>query len=318
MLLRCARMSSTDAIIERALAVLARADSLRLELPERGVQIALLDFGGAGPPALLHHATGFCKGALAPLALALRSHYRVFAMDARGHGDSSRPGGEGSYHWAEFARDARAVAGELAAAHGGALALSIGHSFGGAALLGAAAEAPHLFERLVLVDPVVPPPPADDTPERVHRVNRLSEGAMRRRATWENRAEAYTWWSERSLFANFPEEALAFYAADGLRERPSGGVELKCPPEVEAAVFGNSGTLDLPRITAGLGVPTLLLWASRGDFQRETYERLAAGMDAARVETLDAAHLVAMEEPGRVLAAVRRFASPRRPARALR
>lgn len=311
-------MSSAEAIIERALAVLDRADSLCLELPERGVRIALLDFGGTGPPALLHHATGFCKGALAPLALGLRPHYRVFAMDARGHGDSSRPGSEGAYHWAEFARDAQAVAGELAAAHGGALALSIGHSFGGTALLGAAAEAPQLFERLVLVDPVVPPTPEEATPERVLRVNRLSEGARRRRATWENRAEAFAWWSERSLFADFPAEALAFYAADGLRERPSGGVELKCPPEVEAAVFGSSGTLDVRRVAAGLGVPTLFLWASRGDFQRETYERLAAGMGAGRVETLSAAHLVAMEAPEQVLAAARRFAEEGGPAQALR
>lgn len=309
-------MSSAETLVENALAVLDRADSLCIELPERGVRIALLDFGGTGPPALLHHATGFCKGVLAPLALGLRSHYRVFAMDARGHGDSSRPGAENAYHWAEFAGDARAVAGELAAAHGGALALGIGHSFGGSALLGAAAEAPQLFERLVLVDPVIPPPPAEDTPERTLRVNRLSEGAKRRRATWENRAEAFHWWSERSLFADFPAEALALYAADGLRERASGGVELKCAPEVEAAVFGNSGTLDMARVAAGLEVPVLLLWASRGDFERESYERVAAGMGAARVETLDAAHLVAMEAPELVLAAARRFAEEGEPAEA--
>ena len=123
-----------------------------------GLEIALLDWGGEGPLALLHHANGFCAGCWAAVAEGLRPRYRVIAMDARGHGDSSKPRGGESYRWEHFGRDAGEVAAALAALSGaGRVALGLGHSFGGTALLTAAAERPALFERLVLVDPIVPP-----------------------------------------------------------------------------------------------------------------------------------------------------------------
>ena len=77
----------------------------RVSVPETGVEIATLDFGGDGPLALLHHANGFCAALWKPVAEALTARYHVVAMDARGHGDSSRPEGETVYAWSEMARD---------------------------------------------------------------------------------------------------------------------------------------------------------------------------------------------------------------------
>src|SRR5258706_5837286 len=96
----------------------------RLALPEHGVEIALLDWGGSGPLALFHHANGFCAATLDLVARPLRRHFRVIGMDARGHGDSSRPGasfaqraegerrpsGGEPYAWGEFGADLAAVA----------------------------------------------------------------------------------------------------------------------------------------------------------------------------------------------------------------
>ena len=73
--------------------ILAAAERRVLRLPGRGVDIALLDWGGDGPLALLHHANGFCKGVWGLVAEGLRRDFRVVAMDARGHGDSSKPKG---------------------------------------------------------------------------------------------------------------------------------------------------------------------------------------------------------------------------------
>jgi len=43
-----------------------------------GLRIHYLDFGGGGPPAVLHHATGFHAWVGPPIAAALASRYRVF------------------------------------------------------------------------------------------------------------------------------------------------------------------------------------------------------------------------------------------------
>jgi pimeloyl-ACP methyl ester carboxylesterase len=287
--------------------LLAAATPRRLVLPERGVEIALLDFGGPGPLALAHHANGFCKGMWAEVAHALGSGARVVALDARGHGDSSRPEGSRAFAWREFARDLAAVTARLVAEAGRPLALGIGHSFGGTSLLGAAAERPELFERLLLVDPVTPPAPALRGPERAEHVAQMVDAARRRRSEWPSRAEARAWFSERSLFAGFSQVALDLYVQDGLREGRAGGVELKCPGAVEAAVFEQGEALDLSAWTKGLAQPALWLWAERGNFPLELYEALAGSMARARVERVPAGHLIPMERPDLVAEAARRL-----------
>jgi pimeloyl-ACP methyl ester carboxylesterase len=297
-------MSSSQ---ERARVLLAAAAPRRLALPTRGVEIALLDFGGPGPLALAHHANGFCKGMWAEVAGLLRGRVRIIGMDARGHGDSSRPEGPAAYAWREFAADLAAVAAQLVAETGRPLALGVGHSFGGTSLLGAESLAPGRFERLLLLDPVTPPPLAQAPPGRAAHVESMVDAARRRRADWPSRAEARAWFAERSLFAGWRPEALDLYVLDGLRERPDGGVELKCPGAVEAAVFAQGEVLDLPAWVRGLAPPALWLWAERGNFPLPYYQALAASMRAARVERVPAGHLVPMERPDLVADAALRL-----------
>jgi pimeloyl-ACP methyl ester carboxylesterase len=286
--------------------VLESVTRRRLALPERGVEIALLDWGGEGPLALLHHANGFCAALWDLVAAPLRRHYRVVAMDARGHGDSSKPDGEGAYEWHHFGEDVAAVARRLAEARGEAsLALGLGHSFGGTAILMAAAADPSLFDRIVLVDPVLLPPPGSPIdPQRVERKSRLVERAEKRRHEWESREEARAWFAEKELFQDWEPRALDLYVAEALADRPSGGVALKCAGPVEAAIFGAGGRLDAGSVAERVSTPAELLWATRGDFPRAAYEAIAARMGNARIRDVDAGHLVPMERPDLVVEAV--------------
>lgn len=280
----------------------ARVERRRLALPARGVEIALLDWKVAedAPLVLMHHANGFCAGTLGLVAEALAPAYRVIGMDARGHGGSSRPEGAEAYRWEEFALDALAVAEALAPAHGGRIAVGLGHSFGGTAMLGAAARRPELFGRLVLVDPVLPAPPewAADDPERSQRAAKLVEGARRRRAVWASRAEARAHFARRSLFRRWLPAALDAYVEHGLRERPDGQVELACPGAVEAAVFAAAHGFDVRELAQrAASVPATVLWARYGDFPRPLFERLFAALPHARLVDAEAGHLVPMERP---------------------
>jgi pimeloyl-ACP methyl ester carboxylesterase len=281
----------------------------RLALPDRGVEIALLDWGGRGPLALLHHANGFCAATLDLVARPLRDRFRVIGMDARGHGDSSRASGERPYAWGEFGADLAAVARVLAAEEGGRIALGLGHSFGGTSMLLAAAEEPALFERLVLVDPVLHPPrdAAIPSTERSEGAARLVERASRRRAVFPDRDAARENWRDKELFAEWDPRAFDLYLGEGMAERPDGQVELKCAAETEAAVYSEGALASVWGPTEKLAVPTLILWARRGNFPRAIFEAFAARLADARIQDVDAGHLIPMERPELVVDAVRAF-----------
>jgi pimeloyl-ACP methyl ester carboxylesterase len=286
-----------------------RIERRRVRLPASRIEIALLDWGGAGPLVLMHHANGFCAGTLGLVAEGLAPGYRVIGMDARGHGDSGRPEGPEAYRWDRFAEDLLAVAETLAAERAdGRVAVALGHSFGGTAVLGAAARRPELFGRLVLVDPVIPTPDtlsARLDPRRSERLARLVERARKRRSTWPSRAAAREHVATRPLFADWLPEALDLYIEHGLRERPGGELELRCPGEIEAAVFAESGGLDVLDLARRAKVPATVLWAVHGDFSRALYERVFGEMADARIDDADSGHLIPMEHPELVVAAVR-------------
>jgi len=283
--------------------MLTRAERRRLRLERRGIELALLDWGGDRPLALLHHATGFCKGVWAPIAEALSRRFRVIALDARGHGDSAQLEGAAAYAWPEFARDLEAAAEALAGQHG-PVALGIGHSFGGTAMLGAGRARPDLFERLVLVDPVMP----HASMASADGENRLAAGARRRKTEWPSLATARAKWGERRVFRAWSPEVLDLYALDGLRERADGSVTLKCPSTVEAVIFEQGRALDAVQLAADHPVRTLWLRAAHGNFDGPWCQTLAGSMRACELVELDAGHLVVMEQPPLVADHALRFA----------
>jgi pimeloyl-ACP methyl ester carboxylesterase len=290
--------------------MLENAKRGRIALPENGVEIATLDFGGRGPLALLHHANGFCAAVWAPVAIALTRHFRVIAMDARGHGLSSKPPpGEDAYQWGWFGRDAIGVADALCREHGASgIGLGLGHSFGGTALLTASAHRPALFERLALVDMIVPPRPGSELEiQRRGLGNPFAEGARKRRAVWPSREAAREKWAGKDLFADWDPRVFDLYLAEGLLNRSDGQVELACPPEIEAAIFDANSSLDVLELASRVRVPALVLWARAGNFPYSHFENLAAQMSAAELRVADAGHLVPMENPELVVREVLRF-----------
>ena len=279
----------------------------RIPLPHANLEISLIDWGGDGPLALLHHANGFCAGMWGMVAQGLRRHFRVIAMDARGHGDSDKPRGNGHYRWEKFGLDAAAVADVLVSRHG-PVTLGLGHSFGGTALILAAIQRPDLFERLVLLDPIVMPSAAIEAPElRTERTGNLVEAARRRRHVFESREEAYDCWKGRAIFTDWDPCALELYVNEGLADRSDGSVELKCPGEVEAAIFEGGGDVDVMGQFDRLEAPTLIAWASGGNFPRIHFEELADRMQRGEVITAEVGHLIPMEQPEWVVRQVLRF-----------
>ena len=176
------------------------------------MEISLLDWGGDGPVALLHHANGLCAGIWGLLAEQLRPHFRVIALDARGHGDTTAPPlTGGAYAWIEFVQDLVPLAEQLVKERGEPIALAIGNSFGGLVTAYAAALEPALFARIAMLDPVVLPPPhlmgemigrmsGSDSQALESRGNPLAKTARRRQEVWPSREVAQRVWSRKELY----------------------------------------------------------------------------------------------------------------------
>ena len=113
-------------------------------------------------------------------------------MDARGHGARPSRRAPRPTTGAGSAATRSAWRTRSASEHGAPrIALGLGHSFGGTALVTASAQRPELFERLVLVDMIAPPRPGSELEAlRRARGNPFAEGARKRNAVWPSREAA--------------------------------------------------------------------------------------------------------------------------------
>ncbi|MGH9230495.1 MAG: alpha/beta fold hydrolase [Acidimicrobiales bacterium] len=201
-----------------------------------GVTLALIDLGGDGPPLLFCHPTGFHGMIWAPVAAHLAEVAHGWALDFRGHGDSTTPASM-DFAWARMVDDVLAVIHHLGASD----VKAVGHSMGGAALLLAELRRPGTFAGLWLYEPIALP-----RSEGRSASNPIAATARRRRPWFPDREAAYTNFAAKPPLDALDPAALRAYVDHGLRPRhPDDGddaVELKCSPEVEARVFENGAS----------------------------------------------------------------------------
>ncbi|MBR9782567.1 alpha/beta hydrolase [bacterium] len=203
-----------------------------------GVATAYLDWGGDGPPLILLHPNGFCAGLYDPLARRLVDRCRVVGVDLRGHGASDDLTAVDELGNDLAARDVLAVADHLEFDRFSVL----GVSFGGAVGIEAAAAAPDRIAALLLCEAIA----IDPDSARPHPFgdgdgdHPLAVGARRRRDVWDDREEVLASYGSRPPLDALDPEALAGYVRWGFRDRDDGRIDLACPPETEANIFGRT------------------------------------------------------------------------------
>jgi pimeloyl-ACP methyl ester carboxylesterase len=267
------------------------------------IRISALDWGGDKPLALLHHANGMCAATWSLVAERLAHDYRVVAVDARGHGDSSAPPTPDGYPMMAFVDDLIAVARTLLAETGRQrIAYGIGSSFGGIVTAVAEARSPGLYERIAMLDPPIHPDDAlraklDPSGGIVDPRPMIAEQARKRSAVWPSRDVAREKWRSRPMFARWQSRAFELYLAEGFRDRSDGQVELKCRPDVEATIFANSGDLDVYAAAPSVRVPVLLVRAARGNLPAQAFTHLASLFPRCTLIEPDLGHLMPLEDP---------------------
>jgi len=273
------------------------------------ISISGWDFGGEGPIALLHHANGMCAATWAPVAMSLRARYRVFAIDARGHGDSQHLSVPEDYAWSNYVDDLAQVANQIKSSCGVArIALGVGSSFGGIVTAAAQAQNAQLFSRLVILDPPIHPTSASAAAVGIEWVEAstdqrkiLVEQTLKRTAVWASRDAARQAWRTKPLFAPWHDQAFDLYLSQGLRDRDDGQVELKCDPTVEAHIFATTGSLDVLDYAPKVRVPVHLVRAQKGFFAVGFFRGVAGLFANAEFSEIAAGHMLPLEAPEMVV-----------------
>ncbi|NRF71171.1 3-oxoadipate enol-lactonase [Aquincola sp. S2] len=233
---------------------------------------------GQGPLVVLSHALGCDLTMWDGVAAQLQPHFTVLRYDHRGHGRS--PAGSDAFTVADLADDAA----ELIRAHGGGAAHFVGLSMGGMTAQALGARHPALVRSLVIAN----------------SASHYDEAAL---ALWRMRiatvqAQGMEAIADGALQRWFTPEFRADSRGGQARVAALRAVLVATAPAPYAAACAAVAGIDLEAGNATIGCPTLVIAGDRDDATPPALSRaIADSIPRARLQSLDAAHLSAVEQP---------------------
>ncbi len=264
----------------------------------------------SGKP-LLHflHGNGYCGRVYEPMLEVLAEDFDLWLCDIQGHGDSDHGGRfHGWNRSAELALEAFEV-GRRAFAQVPLFAL--GHSFGGVLTSLMLAQQPQLFQRAVLLDPVLFTPAmigvmALSDVVGLGRLNSLASKARKRRRQWPDRAAAHAALHGRGMFRGWTEAAFEAYIKHALKDTEA-GAELKCRPSREADIFASFPKRLWPSL-AKVSTPTQVLYGQHSyPFVAKSVARWCVGNPHVHAQVVPGGHCFMQERPQEAAARVAEF-----------
>nr|WP_156993931.1 3-oxoadipate enol-lactonase [Pseudonocardia acaciae] len=225
-----------------------------------------------GPPLLLLGSLGSTLEMWRPQLPALTPNWRVIRVDHRGHGESPVPAGP--YTVADLAGDALALMDRLELERVSFLGLSLGGMVG----MYLASEEPRRIDRLVLCATTARFGEPSPWPERIATV---AAGGT------ESIAEATaTRWFTPAYAAAHPDKAA--WAEAMVRDTPDAGYLACCQALRDWDHVHRLGAIQAPTL--------MIAGAADPSTPKDPHaDVIAAGIPDARLEVLDAAHLLTIE-----------------------
>ena len=256
------------------------------------------------------HGNGYNSLVYWPLLRRLGEHFDLFISDIQGHGESDTNGR--FLGWNETSRLCEEVWREYRHFWADQPQIGMGHSFGAIMTIVMMARDPVLFDRSVLLDPII----FSRKMLAVMRLgslgglwqhNGLAAKTRNRRSQWPDRESAYQSLEERGMFKGWQPEALRAYVDFALSETEE-GVELKCPASLEAEIFAGF-PVGLWRNMRRVRTPTHVIHGdSTYDFVRDSVARWVRSNDWITREVAQGGHCFMQQAPGttaqRVLSAL--------------
>lgn len=264
---------------------------------------------------LLHflHGNGFCCLAYQPLLMHLGEHFDLWLSDVQGHGDSDHGGVFRG--WNRSAALAVEAFDTGRGEYGDVPRFAVGHSFGGVLTGLILATEPRLFERAVLLDPVL-------FSRRMigvmgaaalvglHRRHALARKAATRRSYWPDREAALASLQGRGIFKGWTDAALHAYVEHAIGECGE-GVVLKCRPSREVEIFSSFPERMWTHL-ARIQTPTRILYGEHTyPFVPHSVQRLAALNHQVSVQQVAGGHCFMQEDPAAAAEQVMSFLQTR-------
>ena len=259
-----------------------------------GTALACLDYGGSGPPAILLHGLAGHAGEWRETAGWLTGACRVIALDARGHGRSTRAP-------VDVSRDAHVADVAFAAEQLGlGPVVVIGQSLGGQLALIVAARHPELVRGVVIAD--ASPAGAADAAEAAAVAGGLAEALRRWPVPFATRAAADAYFGSKG-YGSLAVEAWA----DGLEQR-DGGWWPAFEVDVMERVLHEAVIADHWDDWERIRCPALVVRAGDGIIPAADARAMAERLPGASlVELPGAAHDLHLDQPERWRQAVSEF-----------
>ncbi|MBV4504644.1 alpha/beta hydrolase [Pseudomonas sp. BW13M1] len=250
---------------------------------------------------LLHflHGNGFCSLVYQPMLMRLGEHFDLWLSDVQGHGDSDHGGAFcGWNRSAALAVEAFEVGrGE----YGDVPRYALGHSFGGVLTGLILASEPQLFQRAVLLDPVL-------FSRRMigvmgaagmvglHRRHALARKAATRRSHWPDREAAQASLQGRGIFKGWTDTALQAYVEHAIGDCGE-GVVLKCRPSREVEIFSSFPERMWQQL-GSIQTPTRILYGEQTyPFVPHSVQRLAGLNARVSAQQVAGGHCFMQEDP---------------------
>jgi pimeloyl-ACP methyl ester carboxylesterase len=262
-----------------------------------GLDIAVWDYGGDGPPLVLTHCTGTSARSWDPIVDGLRARFHCYAPDARGHGHSEKPADVAAYRWSMPALDLLAVLDTLGLHEGVGV---LGHSAGAVHAILAEVHRPGAFTRGLLLDPVAFPDQERDPDAGRTQIGEeaRAESTRHRRRVFADRDAARQRYAVKPPMNAWHPDMLDAYLRHAFRTRPDGQVELLCPPEIEAAVYDWATEHRAFYRLHQVGFPALLVTGTASSLGPIVPQQAGRFPDA-RLRRLHAVgHFIPQEAPG--------------------
>ena len=273
-----------------------------------GVQLAYFERNQPKPgqPTLLFvHATGFHGRIWDRIIEPLQGHHSI-ALEQRGHGRSEKVK---IRHWKVVGQDVAAVIRTLDLKD----IIGVGHSMGAHALVQAAADTGALA-RLMLLDPTIMAPEQYQGPLLPLERGGGVHPAAKRRNHFASVEEMMHRLATKSAFPLFDPRVFRDYCQHGLVPAANGGLQLACPPEIEASVYmASRSNPDILASVAALDLPVLVVRAKAPEGERgimdfassPTWPGLAGQFRRGReIHRPDITHFIPMQIPDEVSALI--------------
>ena len=250
------------------------------------------------------HGNSLSAGTYLPFLEKFCSHnLKIYATDIRGHGYSTKENTTQVKNWDIFIKDLEQIVSTITKPP----VIGIGHSIGGYFTYAAAALFPHLFSKVILLDPIIFPPKIVWLAALIRKIGfagnlPLSKMTRTKKKEFQSPAEALTHYSGKGMFKSWKSEYVQAYVNTAIEKDTTTTWELCCNPKFEAQIY-QFVPFNTWQHAGNINVPVLVVRGEKSDlFHKKAGIRLTKKIkDCTFVELKNQGHFFMMEDPDKTI-----------------